>query len=145
MMGMNRPQMANNGYMGMNYRPQMMPNVRPGMMGSRPMFRFTPQARNQQQQPAQNFGGAEPERQFDPSQPLTAATLAAAAPGMQKQMLGEKLFPLVAKYQPELSGKITGMMLEMDNSELLILLESETQLQNKVDEALRVLQASKGP
>merc|ERR1719268_55394 len=72
--------------------------------------------------------------------PLTAAGLAAAPPGVQKQMLGEKLFPAITKYQPELAGKITGMMLEMDNSELLILLESEAQLKLKVDEAMRVLQ-----
>merc|ERR1719224_116036 len=72
--------------------------------------------------------------------PLTASALAAAPPGMQKQMLGEKLFPMVAKQQPELAGKITGMMLEMDNSELLMLLESEQQLKVKVDEALRVLE-----
>ncbi|CAE8600506.1 unnamed protein product, partial [Polarella glacialis] len=32
---------------------------------------------------------------------------------------------------------ITGMMLELDNSELLILLESDAQLKGKVDEALR--------
>ena len=32
------------------------------------------------------------------------------------------------------------MMLEMDNSELLILLESEQQLRNKVVDALRVLE-----
>ena len=32
------------------------------------------------------------------------------------------------------------MMLEMDNSELLMLLESEQQLKAKVEEALRVLQ-----
>jgi len=31
-------------------------------------------------------------------------------------------------------------MLEMDNSELLILLESEQQLRAKVEEAMRVLQ-----
>jgi polyadenylate-binding protein len=55
-------------------------------------------------------------------------------------MLGEKLFPAIARLQPELAGKITGMMLEMDNSELLILLESEQQLRFKVEEALRVLQ-----
>merc|ERR1719331_41357 len=71
---------------------------------------------------------------------LTAATLANAPPGMQKQMLGEKIFPLIARLQPEMAGKITGMMLEMDNSELLILLESPDQLKMKVDEALRVLE-----
>jgi len=45
-------------------------------------------------------------------------------------------FPAIAKFQPELAGKITGMMLEMDNSELLMLLESEQQLKTKVDEAM---------
>merc|ERR1719242_2364362 len=78
-----------------------------------------------------------------PGAPLNAAALAAAPPSVQKQMIGEKLFPAIAKYQPELAGKITGMMLEMDNSELLILLESEQQLKNKVDEALRVLETAK--
>jgi polyadenylate-binding protein len=34
---------------------------------------------------------------------------------------------------------VTGMMLEMDNSELIMLLESEQQLKAKVDEALVVL------
>jgi len=42
--------------------------------------------------------------------------------------------------QPDLAGKITGMMLEMDNSELLMMLENEAQLKQKVDEAMRVLQ-----
>merc|ERR1719254_365440 len=90
--------------------------------------------------------GPQPQQQQAPQQgapaggPLTASALAAAPPGVQKQMLGEKLFPAISKFQPELAGKITGMMLEMDNSELLILLESEQQLRSKVDEAMRVLQ-----
>merc|ERR1719195_2044340 len=79
------------------------------------------------------------------STPLTAASLAAAPPGVQKQMLGEKLYPAISLYQPQLAGKITGMMLEMDNSELLMLLESETQLRSKVDEAMRVLSNAEGP
>merc|ERR1711933_468478 len=78
-----------------------------------------------------------------PGQPLTASALAAAPPPVQKQMIGEKLYPAIAKHQPELAGKITGMMLEMDNSELLILLESDIQLKSKVDEAMKVLQGSK--
>merc|ERR1740121_2811568 len=89
----------------------------------------------QQQQPQQAAGG--------PGAPLNAAALAAAPPSVQKQMIGEKIFPAIARYQPELAGKITGMMLEMDNSELLILLESEQQLKIKVDEAMVVLQTNK--
>ncbi|CAG8569753.1 9836_t:CDS:2 [Ambispora gerdemannii] len=70
---------------------------------------------------------------------LTAASLAAAQPEQQKQMLGEQLFFKISPHQPELAGKITGMLLEMDNGELLHLLESPDALGNKVDEAVAVL------
>merc|ERR1719258_198521 len=73
--------------------------------------------------------------------PMNTSSLANAPPGMQKQMLGEKIFPMISRIHPEMAGKITGMMLEMDNSELLMLIESPDQLKAKVDEALRVLQS----
>jgi polyadenylate-binding protein len=61
-----------------------------------------------------------------------------AAPGQQKQMLGEALYPKIAEMQPELAGKITGMLLEMDNSELITLTSDESALRAKVDEAMSV-------
>merc|ERR1719311_1062317 len=110
-----------------------MPGAMMGGMpgGPRPQgMQMQGQPRPPQQMPAPDSGNA----------PLSASALAAAPPGMQKQMLGEKLYGMVAKQQPELAGKITGMMLEMDNGELLMLLESEDQLKVKVEEALNVLQ-----
>jgi len=46
----------------------------------------------------------------------------------------------IAGTQPELAGKITGMLLEMDNTELIQLLDSQEAMNNKVQEALIVLQ-----
>jgi len=73
-------------------------------------------------------------------EPLTAAALASASEQEQKNMIGERLYPLIHKDQPELAGKITGMLLEMDNPELLHLLESPDALNSKIQEAIQVLQ-----
>jgi len=86
----------------------------------------------QQTQPAVHVQGQEP---------LTASMLAAAPPQEQKQMLGERLFPLIQSMHASLAGKITGMLLEIDNSELLHMLESHESLRSKVEEAVAVLQA----
>jgi polyadenylate-binding protein len=76
---------------------------------------------------------------------IDPAALAQATTADQKQMLGEKLFPLIQKQHPELAGKVTGMLLEIDNAELLLLLDSPDQLKSKVDEAVAVLRKhSKG-
>ncbi|CAA2973664.1 polyadenylate-binding 7 [Olea europaea subsp. europaea] len=70
----------------------------------------------------------------------TLSSMLAAAPlDQQKQILGEHLFPLVSQHKPDLAAKITGMLLEMDNSELLLLLESPDSLVTKVEEAVQVL------
>uniref|UniRef100_A0A3P8R558 Polyadenylate-binding protein n=1 Tax=Astatotilapia calliptera TaxID=8154 RepID=A0A3P8R558_ASTCA len=62
---------------------------------------------------------------------LTASVLAAAPPMDQKQLLGERLYPLIHTLHPNLAGKITGMLLEIDNSELLHMLESPESLHAK--------------
>lgn len=80
-----------------------------------------------------------PRLSAQPAEPITPASLAAAAPEQQKQILGERLFPLIQGIEPMLAGKITGMLLEMDNGELLNLLESPEALSAKIKEAMSVL------
>jgi polyadenylate-binding protein len=64
--------------------------------------------------------------------------LSSAPSNQQKQMLGEALYPKIHEQQPDLAGKITGMLLEMDNSELINLISDDNALRNKVQEALAV-------
>jgi len=54
-------------------------------------------------------------------------------------MLGEQLYPLVHQIEQEYAGKVTGMLLEMDQTEVLHLIESPDALQKKVGEAMEVL------
>ena len=72
-------------------------------------------------------------------EPLTASMLAQAPPSEQKQMLGERLFPLIQGLFPDMAGKITGMLLEIDNSELVHMLEHKESLSSMVEEAVAVL------
>ncbi|KAF2137634.1 uncharacterized protein K452DRAFT_329156 [Aplosporella prunicola CBS 121167] len=71
---------------------------------------------------------------------LDVTTLNSAPPAQQKQMLGEALYPKIHAQQPELAGKITGMLLEMDNAELLNLTSDDAALRAKVEEAMGVYQ-----
>lgn len=73
--------------------------------------------------------------------PITAlaSALASATPEHQRVMLGEQLYPLVERIERDQAGKVTGMLLEMDQTEVLHLIESPDALQKKVAEALEVL------
>ena len=74
-------------------------------------------------------------------EPLTAAMLVAVPTQEQKQKLGERLFPLIHHMYPCLAGKITDMLLETDNSELLHMLQHHETLKAKVEESVAVLKA----
>lgn len=50
-------------------------------------------------------------------EPLAASVLTSVFPQEQKQMSGEQRFPLIQATHPTLAGRITGMLLEVDNSD----------------------------
>ena len=94
-------------------------------------YRYTPTARNEPSQSAAGgpggdqggsaAAGAGAGGQGQPAAvrvgnqaPLTSERLAAANPSDQKQMLGERLFPLIHGGYPELAGKITGNRLYLE-------------------------------
>jgi polyadenylate-binding protein len=101
-----------------------------------------PASRPQQPKGGPQQAQAAPVQPAGAQGPLTAKALAEANDEQKKQMIGERLFPLIKAnlvQQPSLAGKITGMLLEMDNTELLHLLESPQALGEKIQEALEVL------
>eukprot|EP00607_Mallomonas_marina_P004625 CAMPEP_0182428938 /NCGR_PEP_ID=MMETSP1167-20130531/24762_1 /TAXON_ID=2988 /ORGANISM="Mallomonas Sp, Strain CCMP3275" /LENGTH=561 /DNA_ID=CAMNT_0024612169 /DNA_START=403 /DNA_END=2088 /DNA_ORIENTATION=+ len=132
--------------------PNQMPATRmvPGAGGQPNNLKYTAQARNQ---PQANMGGMQPQMMMSQMPPSTALPqnvplpqdqldhqiLAQADSQTQKNMIGERLYPLIHRHHADLAGKITGMLLEMDNAELLHLLESPEALSSKVDEAITVL------
>uniref|UniRef100_A0A2K5ETY7 RRM domain-containing protein n=1 Tax=Aotus nancymaae TaxID=37293 RepID=A0A2K5ETY7_AOTNA len=115
---------------------QYVANTSTQTMGPRPAAAAaaTPGVRNPQQHlHAQlQFTMQQPAFHVQVQEPLIASMLAFAPPQEQKQMLGERLFPLIQAIHPALAGKITGMLSETDSPESLC---------SKVDEALAVLQA----
>lgn len=102
-----------------------------------PNYKYTQNMRNpppQVQQPQQ----VQPMHQK--GQEKLIASLASATPQEQKQILGEHLYPMIERMHPQWAGKITGMLLEIENSELLHMLEDQEALKAKVEEAVAVLQ-----
>jgi polyadenylate-binding protein len=129
------------GMMGMPGMPGQMPGMPQGSIrggggatGGQPSRGGAPNARG-------GIGGFSTGRGASngPAAPgIDMNVLNSAPPHQQKQMLGEALYPKIHEQQPELAGKITGMLLEMDNSELVNLISDDNALRNKVQEALTV-------
>jgi len=105
---------------------------RPNGNVRRPQNQPAPVQQTNEQQPQQPSGQNQ-------NGSLVKALLATPSEEQQKQMIGEHLYPLIKSTEPKLAGKITGMLLEMDNTELLHLLESTPALHEKIEEAVAVL------
>jgi polyadenylate-binding protein len=110
--------------------PQGMPMPQPHVAGGAPQGGAPPQQPMQSQQPPAQDGPAG----------INASMLASAPPEKQKRILGEHLYPHIKALYPERCGKITGMLLEMENGELLHLLEDKAALQERAREAHTVLE-----
>lgn len=93
--------------------------------------------------PSYDMGGMPVRDAGTMGQPMSltalATALANASPEQQRTMLGESLYPLVDAIEHENAAKVTGMLLEMDQTEVLHLLESPDALKAKVAEAMDVL------
>ncbi|TQE10688.1 hypothetical protein C1H46_003591 [Malus baccata] len=129
---------------------QPVPMMQQHMLPRGRVYRYPP-GRNMQEVPFSGVGsgmlpvpydmGAIPMRDAAGGQgvPALATALANASTEQQRTMLGEALYPLVDQLEHESAAKVTGMLLEMDQTEVLHLLESPEALKAKVAEAMDVL------
>jgi polyadenylate-binding protein len=97
-------------------------------------FKFAANARNRPQNEA-----PQPQQAQQADDELNSENLADLPESKQKNILGERLYPLVERVQPDLAPKITGMLLDMEVSDIIHLIESPDALSNKITEAVDVL------
>lgn len=125
-----RPPMAA-GFPGMPAMPMAMPAMPVGPRGMPLLPQGLP------------FPAARPMMPNPMMRPLNSQALEGMPPTQQKQQLGERLYAHNSRLRPDLAGKLTGMMLELPNSEILSLLESDEKLKQKINEAVQVLEKQK--
>lgn len=128
-----------------NVNPNAVNQVPRGMMhpgmGPTGNVRFNQTARNVSAQPGPNMSAVL--APLGDQGPLTLSALAQVPEDDQKRMLGERLYPLVREVYPALAQKLTGMLLGVDNTEVIHMLESKEYLLGKLEEAINVLKSSR--
>ena len=154
----NAPYPGPNPQMMMRGRGQPFPEQwpRPGPNGQPvPVYGIPPQfqqdfngqnMRPQQQQQQQPRGGYYPNRNQTSKRDL-AAIISSVPQDQQKRILGEELYPKIVAtgkaQEPEAAGKITGMMLGLENQEILDLLDDDELFNNHFEDALTAFEEYK--
>lgn len=120
-------------------QPQMIPRQMQQPI-RQPMMR-PPQQQQQQQQramPPQQMPPAQPQPQQPQQQSLRQIIMSMPAE-QAKNTLGERLYTNINTTHPSEAAKVTGMLLEMENNEIMELIDNGQLLEAKVREALEVL------
>lgn len=107
-----------------------------------------PQDFNNQVRQQQQRGGYNPNFRQGKRQQRDLANLVANVPeDQQKRILGEELYPKIVNTgkanEPEAAGKITGMMLDLENDEILALLEDDELFNTHFEDALTAFEEYK--
>lgn len=121
----------------------MMQSGMANITGTAGNVRFNQTARNVSTQPTQPPIMPTILAPLGDQSPLTVSALAQLSEEEQKRTLGERLFPLVQEIYPSLAQKLTGMLLGVDNAEVIHLLESKESLRAKLEEGINVLKSSR--
>ncbi len=61
-------------------------------------------------------------------------------PAVEKQYVGELIYHYITEKGYANDGKLTGMIIEMENEEIIALLKNLNQLEYKIKEAVKVLE-----
>ena len=89
-------------------------------------------------------GGRTSAKSYSPSKSvgnLSSSALASFHPEKQRELLGNSMYPFVYAICPDIAGKITGMLLEMDTTYILKMINDEIFFKKNVEEAVAVLKA----
>ena len=69
----------------------------------------------------------------------------ASSPELQRMTIGDRIYHRILWSKPELdAGKITGMLMEIETADLIILLESPREFDETIQEAVELLRAHGG-
>ncbi|CAO3624780.1 unnamed protein product [Mucor hiemalis] len=98
----------------------------------------SPSPQRHTQQPQQTLQPVEKVNAI-PNQ-LTLSTLEAYSEETQRQMLGERIYSFLSDIYPQESGKLTGMLLELDKAHLVQLVNNPKELEEASKEAMVALQ-----